>query len=96
MAPNNQPHRTLSICWGLDPDIMTGIFHNNTGLWLPLLYGVEEVHLWAGVEELVRLVDKEGILDTSLKARAFYDAFQVCCSASSASEAALCLVFKLS
>ena len=37
---------------------------------------------WAGVEELVRLVDKEGILDTSLKARAFYDAFQVCCSAS--------------
>ncbi len=25
----------------------------------------------------MRLIDKEGILDTSLKARAYYDAFQV-------------------
>ena len=35
--------------------------------------------LRAGVETLVRLVAKEGILDTSIKARAYYDAFQVTC-----------------
>ncbi|KAJ3278448.1 hypothetical protein HK104_002326 [Borealophlyctis nickersoniae] len=32
----------------------------------------------AGVREQIRLLDEEGIVDTSLKGRFFYDAFQTC------------------